>query len=166
MKIIKLYFFIATLIFVVNFIRFIICCRLKVIYNTNISKNIPDKNYHIKQFVYSIFLKGNTQICDDRLSLIAEKTYQADFNAAFEHSKSVFFRNFILAIVWPYLATEKLTMFSLGKRIENKIVRFIFALFQVFATYLLGLFLDTTGIGNKILNTLLDFLKNLTQIFH
>lgn len=166
MRIIKFYFLISALVFIVNFIRFIVCCRLKVIYNTNISNDMPNKNSRIEQFVYSIFLKGGTQICSDGLNLIAKKIYQAEFNDAFEHSKSVFFRNFILAIVWPYLATDKLTMFTFAKRIKNKIVRFIIALFQVFATYLLGLFLDTTGIGNKILNILLDFLKNLTQIFH
>ena len=61
---------------------------------------------------------------------------------------------------WGYKVIKRTLQYSPFQRAEvNYAVRFFIFLLETLLVYLLGLWLDTTGIGNKILNALTDVAK-------
>ena len=162
--IIKLYFFIAFITFAINCFRYIKCAFYHNIYNNNFVNNTPEKNYSIKLSVFYLLKKA--EICNIKpltLDLISNKSYIEEFNYAFESAKGYFRYYMIHSLLWGKFAIEKLSFFAPARLIKNKLASIIFALAEALAVYLLGLYLDTTGIGNKILTFLLDALNQLSE---
>ena len=70
----------------------------------------------------------------------------------------------IASAVWPLKFFITLSVYRpINSKKRNKLLTFIFGLLESVGIYLLGLFLDTTGIGNKILAFLLYFPEQLIQ---
>ena len=149
---ITFYIIISVFILILNAIHY-----FQTKYNLNFQNNTPNKNYSIKFSTYRLFAKTelNFQTAQS-IDIIANSHYRSEFNNAFEHSKGYFSDRLLHSFVWPITFIKKLKIFSIVQKIPNKLISFVIGLFEAFAIYLLGLFLDTTGIGNTILTFLIS----------
>ena len=85
--------------------------------------------------------------------------------------RGIYYHQIVHSFTWPYRVMRKITVFKpLSDVKNNPIISTILCIGEGFVIYLLGLYLDTTGIGNKILAFLLDFLteavEHLAALFH
>ena len=152
---------IVIIVFVINLIRYIRCARYQHIYNENFNNNTPLKNFRIKPFLLPLLDKGKVVLLNTNIDVIANKSYIEDFNKAFENAKGHFYYLMCLSLIWPWLVIKTFKMFAPIRKITNKVAWVILAPLEMFLAYLLGIFLDTTGIGDKILKFLLDFLSRI-----
>ena len=157
-RFLKFYFGVALVVLVVNIIRYVRCSMYQNTYNSNFIRNTPSKNFYIQPSIIPLLRRGNVALQNPNINVIADDCYRRDFNNAFESAKGYFRHCAIYAPLWFILAIESLTIFTLANKLRNNFVRIMFGLFQFFANYLVLLYLDTSGIGYKILNVLLAFL--------
>lgn len=157
----KFYLIVFAVVFIINLIRYILCSYYQKVYNLNFKNKTETKNFRIKPFIYPLFKQGDIEILSSKIDIIANRTYIEDFNKAFESAKGVFLHNIFLSFIWPWLAIQTLSMFKPIEKINNKIFKLFIGIFEIFIAYLVGLFLDTTGIGNKILKSLLAVLYRI-----
>lgn len=155
------YFLIAAIFFIVNFARLIACCIYQSVYNNNFKNDTPDRNYMIRYFVIALFKKANIILQNSTIDTIADRLYKNEFNSAFENAKGYFLYNMIHSVVWFLIIVKKFVIFSPTTKAANKLFSLCVAFIEAIAVYLLGLFLDTTGIGNRILTYLLDLANAL-----
>lgn len=159
-KMLKLYTIVALYKILINLFRFLRCSRLKKIYNKNIHNRTPAKNYSIKHSSVRLFKRSGSHALISTPNNIVTSWNVEKFNAAYDNSIAKFKHNVKTSLLWPYDLVEQLVLFSHAKRIKHKLISFLVALLEAFLVYLLSLYLDTTGIGIKILNILLDFLRS------
>lgn len=160
-RFLKFYIPVFLIVFIVNFIRYIRCVYYQAMYNKNLNARTPFKNYSIKHFAYTLLRKGDVEILNSDIDIITNQQYQSDFNNAFENAKGYFKYLMWQSLIWPWLIIKTFKIFAPIRKISNKFSWVILAPLEMFVAYLLGLFLDTTGIGNKILDFLLDFLSRI-----
>ncbi len=162
-RIIIFYVICSAIWFVVNFNRYIRCAYYQTVYNINLDNNNGNKNYSIKEPVYHLLMKAHILPLSSDIDVIAETCYRSQFNNAFDNAKGYFKHRKNRFLIWIFLllnsAFARLSISKTG----NKIISVILAVLSMFVAYFLGLYLDTTGIGNKILECLLS---NLTLLFH
>ena len=125
--------------------------------------NTPAKNFNINPSVIPLLRKGQVSLQSTNIDVIANEHYKDEFNNAFEMAKGYFKHYALSAPLWFFLAIDSLTIFASVNKIGNKVIKFVFALFQFFVSYLVALYLDTSGIGNKILTFLLASLTALSE---
>lgn len=163
-RFIKFYFGVAIAVFIVNVIRFLRCSMYQNIYNSNFYRNTPTKNFDIKPSVVPLLHKGHVDINTPDISIIADIYYRNDFNNAFDSAKGYFKHYALFSLFWFFLAIESLSMFNAVNKISNKITKSILGILQFFASYLVLLYLDTSGIGSKTLTALLGALSRLSEL--
>ena len=157
------YLLIAALFFIVNFFRLKKCILYQSLYNDNFKNNTPNNNYTIKHTIISLLNKAHISLKCNVVSLVADRAFTKEFNNAFENAKGYFIHRMLHSPMWIALVAEGLTLFIPAFKIKHKIFACIFALIEAFVVYLFGLFLDTTGIGDKILVHLLDIATALFE---
>ena len=150
----KIYLCITAIVFGINFIRFICCLyyKFKYIYHFNI--NNPRKNFKIKHSVLRLFDKGKVCFVNNAIDLISNNSYQKEFLNAFDSSIGYFRNQMFRSPLWILTFIENLQMYSLFNKKPNKPIAVLCFLLEAFGTYLLGLYLDTSGTGNTILTYL------------
>ncbi len=158
LKILGIYFGITVLLWSYYAYKIVRLAHYHNVYIKNIGNREPTKNTIIASS-FAQYLR-NAPVCVDTLD-ICNPHKTKDCQEAYMWTLSNYFRKVRDAFVWPLRAIEKLKMFAPIRKISNKLSWIILAPLEIFASYLLGLFLDTTGIGNKILMFLLDFLNRI-----
>lgn len=157
LRIIMVYIAIAIFIFVVNLIRYMKVSYYQMLFNANFANNTPIENYKIQHSIISLLRKAKLNFAKYEIDTISNPLYCDEINNALNWAKGYFHHQYTHCLFWPLHIIEKLTIFLPARKIKNKFISFIFAIIEFFLVYLLGLYLDTTGIGNKILTYLLDF---------
>lgn len=158
LKILGIYFGIIVLLWLYYAYRIVRLAHYHNIYVKNIENKELNKNVIIASS-FAHYLR-DAQVYVDTLDICnPQKT--KDCQEAYMWTLSNYFRKVRDAFAWPMRAIEKLKMFAPIRKISNKLSWIILAPLEIFASYLLGLFLDTTGIGNKILTFLIDFLNRI-----
>lgn len=166
-KFIKLYIVIAICICFVNLTRFVKCLYYKTKYLLNFKNNTPEKNYRIQEPIKRLLKKGNVYMLSSaKIDCIADVYYKDDFINAFESARGTFIFYIIRSPVWLFVALDTLTIFAPARKTGNIFITIVVAVVEIFAAYLVGLYLDTTGIGNKILAHLLAFLNYIAEVLH
>lgn len=161
MRIVIAYLIGVALVFIVNLIRFLRCCYYQEVYNSNFKNKTSFKNHYISQTIFRLLRKGNIATVNAPINLITDKLYISEFNESFESAKGFFLFQMRSSIFWPYSAIKKLVMFAPIRKIQNPILSILTALIQLFITYLITLHLDSSGIGQNILNWIYDTLNHL-----
>ena len=159
------YSLISAAFFIVNFVRLIKCFVYRSVYNNNFKNGTPNNNYIIRHSVISLLNKANTSLQNPSTDIIASKIFIDDFNSAFFNAAGYFLHNMLHSVVWPLIIIKKFIIFIPAAKISNQLFSLAIALIEGFAVYLLGLFLDTTGIGSRILTYLLDVATALFEHF-
>lgn len=160
LKILSFYLFVSVCVLIINLCRYIRCCMLLKKFRKNVTSSMMLENMKIKFSSIRLFRKSRSMHY-----IIGYKEPFADtwcirnIERAFENSKCYFLSNACRCLFWFYDMVETASMYAVARKIKNKIFSFIFALLQTVAVYLIGLYLDTTGIGNSILKALLSLLK-------
>ena len=161
LKMFIIYAIVTVLVFLKNTYRKYHVNYLRNIYRENLRNNQKDKNYELLIPFTNVF--EHAHMSDYRYDLddyIIKGKYPHNFedllNRAFYH--------------YSYLAKHCFSWFfriplprinSITKHISNKVLQpFVFA-FTVILDYLICLYLDKYGLGEKILNFLVSFLKKL-----
>lgn len=160
-KIVLAYVVITAINFIINGYRMLHTNYLWNTYLVNIKNKTEDKNYELLIPLMHIFKKANVCI-DERyirqglLSYNDESKLEEALKISWgyykyltKHSCSWFFR-----IPIP-------TFKFIKSKTKNKLIQFISFILSSFIIYLIGLYLDDSGLGLKILNLLSHFLKAL-----
>ena len=98
-----------------------------------------------------------------RIDCIADVSHKHDFINAFESAKGTFIFYIVRSPVWLFIALDKLTIFAPARKTGNFFISLVVAALEIFVAYLVGLYLDTTGIGNKILAHLFFLLNHIAD---
>ena len=161
-KLITFYISVAIIFFIINLYRYLRCTYYQIIYNTNHENNNALKNFNIKESVYKLFKKSHILISGRAdIGIITDSFQMNDFNNSFYCARAYFRHKMLHAPFWVLSAIEKINIFSLVRKTNNKVASLILSVIEGFLLYLLGLYLDTTGIGNKILSYLSELMQNL-----
>lgn len=163
LKILGIYFGVVILLCIYYLFRIIRLVHYRNIYVKNINNRESTKNTIIASSFAHYLNEAPIHISTlDICSLY--KT--SDCQDAYIWTLSNYFRKIRAAFAWPWHAIERLKLFAPIRKISNKLAWIILAPLEMFVAYLLGLYLDTTGIGNKILMFLLDFLSHIFPNIH
>lgn len=158
-KIICIYFFISILLYLKNKYRQLKCNY--VINGIYKSKNISDRYQYI---LATSFLLSKANIY--RLDISDDlKTNPNSVIESLEIARGIYIGRSHRALLWGYFVLMRIHIFKpIFSQINNKMLAFIICLVEFFFTYLIGLYLDTTGIGNKILTSLPVALNKLADL--
>ena len=171
MKIFFTYIVVILLITSVNIIRILRCRHIirKLIRNRYNSTPKKNCNYilSIKELLQKASIPAPSQLTTKGM---AEKEIIQNIIDDLLQAAGVYRHRAIHSPLWPIYIIERACVFRPIQKIPNKVLSVILALLEGFALYLLGLFLDTTGIGDKILTFLLEPLTalfaRLAAFFH
>ncbi len=159
-KLLIIYFSISVFNFLKNAYRMVHTNFLRNTYIKNIKEHHSEKNYELLIPIVKVLSKANVYVYN----------IESELNNNFGISQS-FDNSFMKAFYhYKYLSKHSLTWitripFPKFKFIHNKklniFLRFLVFAISTIAVYLLGLYLDNSGLGLKALNYLTDFVNNL-----
>ena len=158
-KILLFYILVTIFIAIKNCINFARCIYIELKLKDNYSNGKNVNNYYLADSLNSLLCKAN-------VSVVPAKELRDSFSApkVFDHilrARAKYRHRMIHSYCWVINLFSHMRIFSFNiTRIENKLLRFIFCIAEWLVLYLVGLFLDTSGIGNKILSHLIAFLHN------
>lgn len=162
-KIICIYFLISVFIYLKNKYRQLKCNY--VINGIFKSKNISDR---YKYILSASFLLSKANIYRLDISNDLKNTPNSVIESL-EIARGIYIGRSHRAFLWGYFVLLKIHIFKpIFSHINNKTSAIIICLAEFFFTYLIGLYFDTTGIGNKILTFLpvaLNRLADLLSVF-
>ena len=167
LKLLIIYFSIAFLKFIWNTTLYFHCDFLMRKYIDNIYVD-PFKNYNILNSVKWHFKRTDTYCrtlnTQDGITEKSQDILHATKDC-FLHAMGVYYYRALNSVFWiftDFLSTKKIIFIPVKLR-SNIFFSFLCSLFDWFLLYLVGLFLDTSGIGQRILDSLHAFLSVLWQ---
>lgn len=165
LKIITAYILIAVFIYTKNKINYLRC---NYVIN-NLIANAKNKKYNNNfNYINSVesLLSGASIYSPVFLdySKLANGYYLNSIIEHLEQARGIYRHRYIHSLFWGYPFLKKIKIFKpIFNKSTNIIVSIVICLVEGFLVYLLGLYLDTTGIGNKILICLTDFASSLIE---
>lgn len=165
LKILISYMSIALVFSLVNLTRYLRCSYLKIAYNMNFDNKESTKNINFSVSAFSLFKKAKLNMIGlNATDIMTNSIYKDEIINAFDYSKGYFRYKSLHSVFWIFHILENSFLFAPTQKISNRFISVIIAVLESFAVYLLGLYLDTTGIGNKILTFLLDALTAISEL--
>ena len=151
-----LYISISLILFIKNLCDMLRCSYIKNKLETNEQSNNSSKNLNYTVSVRSLLKRtGLYHLSGSYLS--GQQSYK--ICRRLTEARGIYRHRMIHCMFWPLALTSKMHVFRpIHKGKLNIFIKLTFCLIESLAIYLLGLYLDTTGIGNKILDALLGFL--------
>ena len=155
---------IALFLLLKNFIHLLHCDYLHRKFITNHQNGTPEKNYELKNSIADIV---NTASVDNfyeiNATILANPVYISKIEDYILQAQAEYIYRFKHSIFWGYTnVLKKFKIFSpVFKHTNNIFITLIICFLEMFFAYLLGLYLDTTGIGNKILSALTFWASSL-----
>lgn len=164
-KIILFYIAISAIVYIRNKYFYIKCTYLI----NSLRENKNNCNYIIP--VNSILRKANLFTFERaNPQRFVNSNYIEDICDCLLIAKGIFHTYCKRSPLWLYYLISNMSIFSLvRKTASSRLCTIFYALVEWFFLYLLGLFLDTSGIGSKILKWLyvaLNYLINTLQDYH
>lgn len=165
LKFVLFYIFIALVLSIKNFIHLMHCAYVQTKFIENHNNNSSVKNYEIQNSIISLLHRAKvyiqTNITAETVSNICKACVIEDYIV---QAKAEYIYRSKHAIFWGYSLIKKLKIFKpIFHHTNNVFISIVCCAAESFAAYLLGLYLDTTGIGNKILAYLTALASTLIE---
>lgn len=158
MKIIGMYILISILLYLKNKYRHLRC---NYIINTMYDNKNNTDNYKYILAIEILLDKADIYHLNVPKDL---QDYPDTIIDALQIARGIYIGRCYRALLWGYFFLMEIHIFKpIFSRTNNKLIALIFCLVEFFVTYLLGLYLDTTDIGSKILAFLPAALNKLVD---
>lgn len=164
-KFVLFYIFIALVLFVKNFIHLMHCAYIQTKFVENHNNNSSVKNYEFQNSIISLLHRAKVYVQTNITAKTVSDIYKACVIEDYiVQAKAEYIYRCKHTIFWGYSLIKKLKIFKpIFNHTNNIFISIICCLAEGFAAYLLGLYLDTTGIGNKILTYLTALASTLIE---
>lgn len=152
-KFILSYIFISLILLIKNLIHLFHSAYIRSKFIINHKEGTPSKNYELKNSIISLINRANIDYhYEITAKLLSDFSYASKVDDYLIQTWAEYMYRCKHTFFWGYNLLKKCKIFSpIFKNTHNIFVTTILCLFEIIVAYLLGLYFDTTGIGNKIL---------------
>lgn len=162
-NIIYFYIGISLILLLKNLIHLIHCNYIRTKFAINHKNKTPLKNYELKNSI--IYLIKTAKVDNDyviKADILVNSYYSPKIDNYLLQAQSEYIYLCKHTLLWGCELLKKCRLFSpVFKHTKNIFATIIICFLEMFAAYLLGLYFDTTGIGNKILSALTSLVTSL-----
>lgn len=157
------YITVSLIILIKNLVCF---CRCNYAYNAlrnSLQKSEYKNNVKHSVSVKSLILNANIP-CPLSFSVdtFTESYWVEQLLQYVLHASGVYRHRLLHAFFWPSSFIKKINIFRIiTDKTNNVFLSILFCVIEAFFVYLLGLYLDTSGIGNKILTFVTGWVSSL-----
>lgn len=154
------YAVVAGLFFLYNFVQFLKTKLCGKIYIRNFNHGTYEKNAVMIKQLKKLFAESGVELKVPRgVNAVLTSWYSKEFAICFKLTEIHYVLQMLRSLVWFTFVLDFREVRNLNKT-QQILISVIAFLLQFAATYLLELFLETTGIRNNAAASLLDFLKS------
>ncbi len=156
-KIVAVYVLIALLLYIRNKYLYLKCsylCSCLQLNKDNYNYIIPVNSIMHKAHLYNPIFSDPQNF--------ANEIFIKDICECLLQARGIFYTFYMRSPLWLFYLIQRLVIFTpITKIVSNKFIASLCSIVESFALYLLGLYLDTTGIGNKTLSLIRGVIYHL-----
>ena len=159
-KLLYYYCIIAVLLSARHWIDWFRCLYIAARLHNNNQTNKKYKNQNYAISIESLLKNAKGYNIESRIyNLLSRRDYSdVEMLGALFEAQAVYRHWALHTFTWPATLFRKLNLFNhIFNTRHNFFIKIIMCFLEGFLVYLLGLYLDTTGIGNKILTYITDW---------
>ena len=157
------YITVSLIILIKNFIYFCRCNYANIALQNNLQKREYDNNLKYSVSVKSLISNANIYCpLSFSVSTFTESYWIEQLLKYVSHASGVYRHRLLHAFFWPSSFIKKINIFRIiTDKTNNVFLSILFCIIEAFFVYLLGLYLDTSGIGNKLLTFVTGWVSSL-----
>ena len=164
LKLIYIYLIVTAVIAIINLINIWRCIYISVRMEMNVAKK-PRVNYKYVVPVYNLLDKFYYGYSRSKITSLIDNSYGLrELTNKLAQVRGVFHYKAVHSFAWPLSLVRKFRIFKfITDSSYNIVIKVVLCLLEGFAVYLLSLYLDTSGIGDKILSYLTAQVQTLIE---